>query len=113
STRLEDPLLLTGQATYVDDLKLRGMLHMPVLRSPYGHAKINTITTEAARQAPGVVAIYTAQDLKGHVGNLPVAVPLGHIVNGLGCRGPLAEDKVRFYGDPVDVVIANDRYTAR
>ncbi|TMC23551.1 MAG: xanthine dehydrogenase family protein molybdopterin-binding subunit [Chloroflexi bacterium] len=111
--RREDPRLITGQATYVDDIKLSGMLYMAVLRSPYGHAKINRITTEAARQAPGVVAIYTAQDLKGHVGNIPVAVPVGHIVNGMGCRGPLAEDKVRFYGDPVAVVIANDRYTAR
>src|SRR5436305_2482700 len=111
--RREDPRLITGQATYVDDIKLSGMLYMAVLRSPYGHAKINRITTEAARQAPGVVAIYTAQDLKGDVGNIPVAVPVGHIVNGMGCRDPLAEDKVRFYGDPVAVVIANDRYTAR
>jgi carbon-monoxide dehydrogenase large subunit len=111
--RREDPRLITGQATYVDDIKLLGMLHMSVLRSPYGHARINSINTEAARKHPGVVAVYTAEDLKGAVGNIPIAVPLGHIGEGMGTRGPLAEGKVRFYGDPVAVVIADDRYTAR
>ncbi len=111
--RREDPRLITGQATYVDDIKLPGMLHMVVLRSPYGHARINSIKTDAARTHPGVRAVYTAQDLKGVVGNVPVAVPLGHIANGMGVHGPLAEGKVRFYGDPVAVVIADDRYTAR
>src|SRR5579863_9342554 len=111
--RREDPRLITGQATYVDDIKIPGMLHMSVLRSPYGHARINSINTEAARNHPGVVAVYTAQDLKGVVGNIAIAVPLGEVANGMGARGPLAEGKVRFYGDPVAVVIADDRYTAR
>jgi carbon-monoxide dehydrogenase large subunit len=112
--RREDPRLITGQATYVDDIKLYGMLHMAVLRSPYGHARINSINTDAARKHPGVVAVYTAADLKGVVGNIPIAVPLpGNISNGMGRRGPLAEGKVRFYGDPVAVVISDDRYTAR
>ena len=111
--RREDPRLITGQATYVDDIKLHGMLHMSVLRSPYGHARINSINAEAARNLPGVVAVYLAEDLKGVVGNIAIAVPLGHIAEGMGTRGPLAEGKVRFYGDPVAVVIADDRYTAR
>ncbi|MEO8954488.1 MAG: molybdopterin cofactor-binding domain-containing protein [Ktedonobacteraceae bacterium] len=111
--RREDPRLITGQATYVDDIKLYGMLHMSVLRSPYGHARINNINTQAARNHPGVVAVYLAEDLKGAVGNIAIAVPLGHIAEGMGTRGPLAEGKVRFYGDPVAVVIADDRYTAR
>ena len=111
--RREDPRLITGQATYVDDIKLHGMLHMAVLRSPYGHARINSINTEAARNHPGVVAVYTAEDLKGAVGNIAIAVPLGKIAEGMGNRGALAEGKVRFYGDPVAVVIADDRYTAR
>lgn len=111
--RREDPRLITGQATYVDDIKLVGMLHMSVLRSPYGHARINSINTEAARNHPGVVAVYTAEDLKGTVGNIAVAVPLGKMTEGMGIRGPLADGKVRFYGDPVAVVIAEDRYTAR
>src|SRR6266480_2105515 len=111
--RREDPRLITGQATYVDDIKLPGMLHMAVLRSPYGHARINGINTEAARNHPGVVAVYTAEDVKGAVGNVAVAAPLGLMEKGMGIRGPLAEGKVRFYGDPVAVVIADDRYTAR
>ena len=112
--RREDPRLITGQATYVDDMKLLGMLHMSVLRSPYGHARINSINTEAARNHPGVVAVYTAEDLKGKVGNIPVAVPLPPFIDkGMGRRGPLAEGKVRFYGDPVAIVIADDKYTAR
>src|SRR6266568_1381003 len=111
--RREDPRLITGQATYVDDIKLHGMLHMAVLRSPYGHARINSINTEAARNHPGVVAVYTAEDMKGAVGNLVIPVPLGKIAEGMGNRGALAEGKVRFYGDPVAVVIAEDPYTAR
>jgi aerobic carbon-monoxide dehydrogenase large subunit len=111
--RREDPRLITGQATYVDDIKLLGMLHMAVLRSPYGHARIKSINTEAARKHPGVVAVYTAEDLKGAVGNVTVVIPLGKMTEGMGIRGPLAEGKVRFYGDPVAVVIADDRYTAR
>src|SRR5438874_5340221 len=111
--RREDPRLITGQSTYVDDIKLPSMLYMSVLRSPYGHARINSINTEAAREHPGVVAVYLAEDLKGAVGNIAIAVPLGKIAEGMGSRGPLAEGKVRFYGDPVAVVIADDLYTAR
>jgi len=111
--RREDPRLITGQATYVDDIKLLGMLHMAVLRSPYGHARINSINTDAARKLPGVVAVYTSADLKGKVGNIAIAVPLGHIAEGMGGRGPLAEGKVRFYGDPVAAVIAETPYIAR
>jgi carbon-monoxide dehydrogenase large subunit len=111
--RREDPRLITGQATYVDDIKLHATLHMSVLRSPYGHARINSIDTEAACKHPGVVAVYTAEDLKGAVGNITIGVPLGHITEGMGVRGALADGKVRFYGDPVAAVIADDRYTAR
>jgi len=112
--RREDPRLITGQSTYVDDIKLLGMLHMAVVRSPYGHARINSINTDAARKHPGVVAVYLAEDLKAaSVGNIAIAVPLGEIANGMGVRSALADGKVRFYGDPVAVVIAEDPYTAR
>jgi aerobic carbon-monoxide dehydrogenase large subunit len=112
--RREDPRLITGQARYVDDIKLVGMLHMAVLRSPYGHACIKSVNIEAACKHPGVVAVYTAEDLKGVVGNIPVAVALPpHITKGMGRRGPLADGKVRFDGDPVAVVVAKDPYTAR
>ncbi|GCF07380.1 xanthine dehydrogenase family protein molybdopterin-binding subunit [Dictyobacter arantiisoli] len=112
--RREDPRLITGQATYVDDMKLLGMLHMTVLRSTYGHAQISSINTDAASQLPGVVAVITAQDLKNKVGNIPVAAPLPpHITRGMGRRLPLADGKVRFYGDPVAIVVAENRYVAR
>jgi aerobic carbon-monoxide dehydrogenase large subunit len=111
--RREDPRLITGQATYVDDIKIPGMLHMAVLRSPYGHARIKSINADAARKHPGVVAVYTAEDLKGAVGNIAIAVPLGKIAEGMGGRGALAEGKVRFFGDPVAAVVAEDLYTAR
>src|SRR5258707_5033439 len=111
--RREDPRLITGQATYVDDIKLPGMLSMAVLRSEFGHARLNSINTDAARQHPGVVAVYSAQDLKGQVGNVYTSYPLGHIAQGMGVRGALAEGKVRFFGEPVAVVIAEDAYTAR
>ncbi len=111
--RREDPRLITGQATYVDDIKLIGMLHMSVLRSPYGHARMKSIETEAARNYPGVVAVYTAEDLKGKVADMSIGVPLPpYIEKGMGRRGPLAEGKVRFYGDPVAVVVAEDKYIA-
>src|SRR5207248_2265610 len=111
--RREDPRLITGQSTYVDDIKIPGMLHMAVVRSPYGHANIKSINADAARKHPGVVAVYTAEDLKGVVGPVACAVPLGKMTEGMGIRQPLAEGKVRFFGDPVAVVIADDRYTAR
>src|SRR5258708_38380154 len=102
--RREDPRVITGQATYVDDIKLSGMLHMAVLRSPYGHAHIKRINTDAARKYPGVVAVYTAADIKGIVGNIAVAVPLGKIAEGMRVRGPLAQGKVLLYVDPVSIV---------
>src|SRR5579875_352217 len=63
--RREDPRLITGQATYVDDIKLHGMLHMAVLRSPYGHARIKGINTEPARQHPGSALSIPQQTSKG------------------------------------------------
>src|SRR6266702_7828309 len=111
--RREDPRLITGQATYVDDIKLPGMLHMAVLRSPYGHAHIKSINTDAARKYHGGETVYTAAEIKVIVCKVAVAVPLGKIAEGMGVRAPLAEGKVRFYGDPVAFVVAEDRYTAR
>src|SRR5437764_15067876 len=84
--RREDPRLITGQATYVDDIKIPGMLHMAVLRSPYGHARIKSMNTDAARQYPGVKAVYTAEAMKGAVGNGAVAVPLGKMGESKGMR---------------------------
>ena len=72
--RREDPRLITGRGTYVDDIKLVGMLHMALVRSPYAHANITSIDTAAASAANGVVAVLTGEDIGEEIG---AAVRLG------------------------------------
>ena len=98
--RVEDPELLSGQARYVDDLQLEGVLHMSFVRSPFPHAMINSIDTSSALAMPGVVAVYTYADL----GIPPYTAGFG--VNPRVQRAPLAEREARFSGDTVAVVIA-------
>src|SRR5260221_11123204 len=100
--RREDPRLITGQATYVDDIKLYGMLHMAGLRSPYGHARITSINIEAGLKHPGVKAVYNAADMRS-IGPVAIAIPLGEIANGMGGPGPRAKEKVGFFGAPFAV----------
>ena len=69
--RREDPRLITGQATYTDDLQLPGMLYMSVLRSIYAHAKINSIDVSNAKALPGVVVVLTGADIAGQTGQIP------------------------------------------
>jgi carbon-monoxide dehydrogenase large subunit len=108
--RKEDPRLITGTATYVDDLKLPGMHYAAILRSPHAAARIKSINAEAALKHPGVVAVFTGEDTKG-VGPVPCGASLP------GLRVPhhhiLAVDRVYFVGHPVAVVVAGDRYIAR
>ena len=61
--RKEDPRLITGQGTYVEDVKLTGILHMVLVRSPYAHAEIRSINSEESFKIPGVVAVFTGEDL--------------------------------------------------
>lgn len=113
--RNEDARLLTGQALFVDDVQLPGMLHAAFLRSSYAHARIKGIDVSAALQRPGVVAVYTAHDLGDYwkPGPLLVSPPPvpGRIFNER-TQVPLAKDKVRFVGEPIAVVIAESRYVA-
>ncbi|MPZ24190.1 MAG: molybdopterin-dependent oxidoreductase [Dehalococcoidia bacterium] len=109
--RREDPRLITGQATYVDDIRLHGMLYMSLVRSPYGHAHVTNIDTSAAAQAEGVVAILTAREVKAMSEPMPVAAQLEGM--NLPVRWALASDVVRYQGEPVAAVIADDRYRAR
>lgn len=112
--RKEDPRLITGTSTYVDDLKIPGMLHAAIVRSIEPHGTITGYDTETARAMPGVVAVYTADDLDslfahveteavgegdaGDDGSIPVPpVP------------PLAIGTVRYVGQPVAIVIAKSR----
>ena len=108
--RQEDPRLITGTALYLDDLKMPGMHHACVVRSPHGAAKIKSIDTAAALATPGVAAVFTGADIKD-LGAVPCAASIA------GLRVPhhhlLAQDRVYYVGHPVAVVVATDRYIAR
>jgi carbon-monoxide dehydrogenase large subunit len=107
--RREDPTLIQGQGTYTDDLKLPGMLHAAFVRSGIAHGTITNVDTSAAKEAPGVVAVYTAEDLG--LNDLPNAGP--PVPSPETMRRPiLARDKVRFIGEPIAVVVAETRAQA-
>jgi carbon-monoxide dehydrogenase large subunit len=108
--RKEDPRLVTGTGRYVDDLKLPGMLHLALLRSPYAHARITSVSAEAARQMPGIIDVLTGTDVKDDPG--PLTFRSSDELKAVQ-HYPLAWDKVRHVGDPVAAVLAADRYAAR
>ncbi|MFQ5595426.1 MAG: molybdopterin cofactor-binding domain-containing protein [Anaerolineae bacterium] len=113
--RNEDPRLLTGQALFVDDVDLPDMLHAAFKRSDYAHAKINGINLEAAKAMPGVVAVYTAEDLGDFWQPSPLLVPpppAEHVVFNQRTAGQLARDKARYVGEPIVMVVAKSRYIA-
>jgi carbon-monoxide dehydrogenase large subunit len=98
--RVEDPELLTGNTTFIDNLAIDGVLRLVFVRSPVAHANIRSVDTSAARDMPGVAAVFTAADLglAPHHAFFPV--------NEQAARPPLAVDKVRFVGDAVVAVVA-------
>ncbi len=101
--RKEDPALLTGRGAYVDDIRLPGTVHMAFVRSYTAHARILSVDTSDARDRPGVLGVWTAADL--------AELPPSRSVPGME-RPCLATDTVRFVGEPVAVVVAEDRYAA-
>jgi len=108
--RREDPRLITGTATYVDDIQMPGMHYAAIVRSPHAAARIRSIDTKAASETPSVAAIYTGKDT-AKIGPVPCGASLP------GLRVPhhyiLATDRVYFVGHPVAVVVATDKYLAR
>ena len=109
-SRFEDPRLVRGDGRYTDDIKLPGLAHGVVLRSPHAHAKIKSIDTAAAKSAPGVLAVLTSADIKAAgYGDLPVPGGLKRR-DGSPMYRPrypiLAEDRVRWVGDSVAFVVA-------
>lgn len=104
--RREDPRLLTGTATYTDDLKLAGMLYAAFLRSPYAHARIRAIDTSKAQSAPGVVAVYTGADTKDALKPMPCLWLVPNSDLKVAEYPLLALDTVRYVGDAVAVVVA-------
>ena len=109
--RVEDPRLIKGLATYVDDIRLPGLLHAVILRSPHAHARIGRVDVSAARAIPGVVAVLTGADVNAACGLVPCAAAIPDL------KAPkhtvLAGDRVYFVGHAVAVAIATDPYVAR
>lgn len=114
--RSEDPRLLTGQALFVDDVEIPGMLHAAFVRSDYAHAHLKSIDVSAARERPGVVAIITAEDMGDDwEPGPPLVSPPPTVENVLfnsRTQVPLVKDKVRHAGEAIAVVIAESRYIA-
>src|SRR2546425_8997770 len=104
--RKEDDRFIRGKGNYVDDVTLPGMLHMAILRSPFAHATINGIDTSKAAAVPGVVAVVTGELMAQH--NLAWMPTLSY-----DTQAVLATDKVRFQGQEVAAVIAEDPYIAK
>lgn len=114
--RVEDPRLLTGEALFVGDVNLPNMLHAAFLRSDYAHARIKNIDTSQAKKIPGVVGVYTAEDMgdSWEPGPPLVSPPptLENVVFNSRRQVPLVKDKVKHAGEIIAVVVAESRYIA-
>jgi carbon-monoxide dehydrogenase large subunit len=115
-TRTEDPRLLTGQALFVDDVQIPGMLHAAFLRSDYAHARLKSINVSAARERPGVVAVFTAEDMGQDCRPSPPNVSPPPGMEGVTFYSrtpvPLVKDKVHHAGEALAMVLAESRYIA-
>ena len=109
--RREDPRLITGEAKYLDDIQLPGMLQAAILRSPHAHANIKSIDTSRAEALSGVVGVFTGKDFED-LNPLPCAWQAGGVENHPNTPRALEIDKVTFTGAGVAVVVAEDRYIA-
>ena len=109
--RNEDPRLLQGRGSFVDDIQPAGALHAAVLRSPHAHARIVSIDAARARRLPGVVLVLTAADLGELDQPTPLLIPNPALTHPRTPR-PLAADEVRYVGEPVALVVAESRYVA-
>ncbi|MDR3528937.1 MAG: xanthine dehydrogenase family protein molybdopterin-binding subunit, partial [Rhodopila sp.] len=111
--RLEDARFLTGRGIFVDDVNVAGQAWAHVVRSPHAHAVIDRIDTAAARAMPGVLGIYTYEDI-ADLGVLPCATQVATVAPMIVPPRPaLARGKVRHVGDPVAFVVAETAFAAR
>src|SRR3712207_1431820 len=106
--RREDPRLIQGRATYVDDVKIAGLQHVAFKRSDIAHGRIRSIDTTAAQAMDGVEAVFTGKDLAELLKPMPIGTPFPSPEH-----RAVAIDTVRYAGEPVAVVVAADRYIAR
>ena len=114
--RSEDPRLLTGEALFVDDVEIHGMLHAAFLRSDYAHAYLRSVDVSAAQAREGVVAVFTAETMGDdwQPGPPLVSPPptVEDVIFHSRTQVPLVKDKVRHVGEPIAIVIAESRYIA-
>src|SRR6266508_631591 len=106
--RREDPRLIRGGGTYVDDIALVGMRHLAFQRSDVAHGRIRSIDTSAAKAMDGVEAVFTGAQIAEMLAPMPIGTPFPSPPH-----RALATDVVRYAGEPVAVVVASNRYTAR
>lgn len=111
--RREDPRLITGRGNFTDHIRLPGTLIMALKRSPHAHARIVRVDTSKAQAIRGVVAVYTGQDLADKLAPVPCAWLIPDSDLKVPTYRAVALDKVRYVGDVVAVVVAEDRYTAQ
>ncbi|HEX2851210.1 MAG TPA: xanthine dehydrogenase family protein molybdopterin-binding subunit [Acidimicrobiales bacterium] len=105
--RVEDPELLLGRGTFIDNLRVDGLLHLAFVRSPFASATITAIDTAEAEKTPGVAAVLTAADL-----GIPPFHSFGAALNDACARPALADGRVRFVGEPVVAVVADTKAAA-
>jgi len=112
--RKEDPRLITGKGTYVADITPLGCLYVAFLRSPHAHARIKSINASKALSMKGVIAVSVGQDIKGKLNPVPTGWPIATDPPiKIPKYYPLPLDKVRFQGEPVAAVVAENYYIAR
>jgi carbon-monoxide dehydrogenase large subunit len=107
--RREDPALVTGEAEYTDDIQRQEMTHMAIVRSQYAHARIEEVDTSEAEAMDGVIDVFTAEEI-----DVPGSLPVGWLLDSLQQvdHPLLAEERVRYQGDGIAVVVAKERYQA-
>jgi 2-furoyl-CoA dehydrogenase large subunit len=106
AARRDDLRLAVGRGRYIDDLPVPGALHMAIVRSPYAHATVDDVDTSAALEVPGVRAVFTGKQIAAELSPFP------GVVRSAPPYYPLAVDRVRYVGEPIAVVLADDRYCA-
>src|SRR5512133_2092767 len=109
--RHEDPKLVSGAGTYVDDIKLPGMLHVGILHSPYAHAKINSVNVDQLKGKKGVAHVLTGQDIRARQ---KMPLPITWVIPP-DLKAPehwaMATDVVHYVGEPVAAVLVDDRFS--
>ena len=106
--RREDPRLIQGRGTFVDDVKVAGLLHLAFKRSDIAHGRILSIDISAAQAMDGVEAVFTGAQIAEMLGPMPIGTPFPSPPH-----RAVTADVVRYAGEPVAVVVAADRYVAR